>query len=926
MSVRRKQNFLNQQRLNVPDIRAIESAVSNDFDELLKGLITGQGKSYIINGMRINMTGAIGSSATGLQVLVAESAVLHGNSLESGTFYTVPVGQPNEVLNSNVNTRVSGSFVPGALNYVGLEYERVIDPSTTTQAYFWNPSSKSELTKTVPAAIILKYKFIISSSIWAANVLPISIVETDPANNVLSIEDNRPLYNRLGTAGSTTPDPTYTYPWTEGRTENFWHSTSSSSDPFAGGDKQIKTEKEWKDAVMSMIKEIKGTPYWYDLNSGGSVVKLRLDLANLMMTGTGSIIHSQAVAGRLNWDSDIFLNVIGSRLSYKIAINTVSTDVTLADNQVAYIKLVRGKNITPNLIFTNGSSTVTSVGAVSWTNDVVAGDFIKLASDLDTKYFKILSVGSASQVTLTEAWSLASTGSGGAQAQYAWGTYQSNPAPSSDRHIKIVSRDAVPFDEDVLWLFLRQDNGGSTGRVYLRGSAGGELQQGESREISDETSNEVLEYIGSPGEAVSTPDYSGSNGAATAEVTTFTYPAVASMATGQAHTVNAAGDANMYYTWANIDGGGGNPLIGGKIAIEVPLTTGWSDTQVAAAYAAAIGAVSDFSVVDNLDGSITVTNNIAGISTDAANINIGGAFSVVVDTQGSGSPNYVIIDGENLTRSIKRLDQAIAEAVGSLDNPSYDEIIDVVSGAPANDNEITGPVSSGTNITIPLNSRNADVQQQYTVGGGTLGIYLNGVRLNRGEDYAEVGTTGDASSVIQTLFDLIVGDVLIFKAEAANGGASGGGGGTYTAVNIGTVKDADVFKTIAANQFQFRRIQAGTNVTVIQTTDTVIISSTAGVGASQIDTYSANYTLTSAEDVALVQNNGSDVTITLPDAAAVEGKVYNIKKIDAGNTLFIKSVMGQTLDGVDIDAAPLSVTIQFENITMISDGSNWWII
>ncbi len=84
--------------------------------------------------------------------------------------------------------------------------------------------------------------------------------------------------------------------------------------------------------------------------------------------------------------------------------------------------------------------------------------------------------------------------------------------------------------------------------------------------------------------------------------------------------------------------------------------------------------------------------------------------------------------------------------------------------------------------------------------------------------------------------------------------------------------------------------------------------------------------LLSTEDVALVSNAGGDRTITLPDATAVPGKKYDIKLIDSGNTMFIKSVSGQTLDGVDIDAAPLAVTIQNENNTLISNGVNWFLL
>jgi hypothetical protein len=768
MAVRRKQNFLNQQRLNVPDIKALESAASNDFDELLKGLVTGQNKSYFINGFEINMTGAIGSSATGLQVLVADSAVLHGTSSESGTFYTVPVGTPNEILNSNTNSRVTGSFVPGALNYVGLEYERVIDPLTTTQAYFWNPSSKSELTKTVPAAIILKYKFVITSSVWASNVLPLSVVETDASNNVISVEDSRPLLNRLGTAGYTTPDPTYSYPWTnhpEGRSENFWKSTSSSS-PFRGGDKQIKNEKEWKDAIMSMIKEIKGTPYWYDINAGGSIVKLRMDLGNLVMTGSGSIEHSSTNPGQINWSSDIFFTLVTSRLSYKLELDALSSNISLNDNEVAYIKLVRGENIIPNLVFTSGSSSVKSVGGVAWTNDVQAGDYIRLSSDLDTKYVKINSIVGLDEVTLSELWPFSNTGSGGAQAQYAWGTYQTAILPSTDRHVKIAAREDVPFQEDIVWLFLRQDNAGSIARVYIRGMAGGELEEGESRQISDNQSNEILQYVGSPAEHVTTPDYLNAQITAETESITFTYPDASFITSGQSHTLNTYNDIKKYYVWFNVDSAGGDPLIGSRYGVEVAISSSDTDSQVASSVALAIDSTGEFSTIDNLDGTITVVNLKSGQTTDPTNIDVGGVFSINVDTQGVGYPNFYVTDGENLTESIKKLDTISGQLAQALDNlTSYEEVLDIISGSPSNTNEFTGPVSIGTIITIPLNSKDNSIQREYEVGSKKLKVYLNGIRFNRGEDYFEIGSAGTLSSTIQIQFPLIVGDTLIFEHD-----------------------------------------------------------------------------------------------------------------------------------------------------------------
>jgi hypothetical protein len=924
MAIKRSQNFLNQQRVDTPHLRSIESAVRNDFDDVAKGLLTGSDNSYFIRGFEINMTGAIGSSSTSLQVLAADSAVLHTQSNESGTFFVTDSSEANQTLSSTTNEKVEGSFTPGALNYVGIEFTREVDNSTTAQVYFWNPTIDVEFTKTVPLAQTLSYKFVISSSVFTSNVLPLAIIETDAANNVLSVEDRRHMFFRLGTAGSTAPDPSYLYPWDEGREENDFKSTSSAASPFVGGDKQIRTEKEWKDAVMSAIKEIKGTTYWYSQNVAGSLVKTKQDIANMMMTGIGDISHSETIAGKINWSDNINFNFVGSRLTYTLLANPSTSHIVMSDDQAAYIKLVRGKAITPLLVFTNGSSVVSSVGAVSWTNDVVAGDFVKQASQLDTKYYKVLSVDSASQVTLSTPFLELSTGISGTSAEYAWGSYLTDAAPSTDRHVKVVSRKDVPFDEDTYWLFLRQDNGGSLARVYVRGSGFGELEQGERREISDNTAVDVLEYIGSPSEHVSTPDYTNSVVTAVLEQFVISFPPANSTTTGQYFLANSSGDVNEHYFWINKDGGGGNPLLPGKFAHAIAVSTGQPNTVVAAAAAIIIDAITDFSAVDNLDGTVTVTLSTAGDSTDASNFNVGG-LSIVTGIQGNGATNKFVVDDENLTKSIKRLDQALGDFVDSISLEGYEEKITVVSGAPANDNQLTGPISALTTFAIPLNARDSDIQQTYIVGSGTLAIYLNGVRLFVGSDYSEVGAIDSSSYQIQTLIILELDDLLVFKIEGEGAGGAGAGG-TYSGANLGTVSSANVFKQLAGSQFQFRRLTQGSNVTITENANDIIISSSSGVASSNVSVKSSNYTLLSTNDVILADTSSGSIILTLPDATSVSGKKYDLKKISALNSMFIKSILSQTLDGTNIDASPLDVTTNNESITIVAGNGAWWII
>lgn len=84
--------------------------------------------------------------------------------------------------------------------------------------------------------------------------------------------------------------------------------------------------------------------------------------------------------------------------------------------------------------------------------------------------------------------------------------------------------------------------------------------------------------------------------------------------------------------------------------------------------------------------------------------------------------------------------------------PVYLQYVQLVSGAPANGNELTGPISASTNITLPASG---------TYLGDELILTLNGSYLEPGFDYNYVGT-GTRTQVSMT-FDLVVGDRLDFK-------------------------------------------------------------------------------------------------------------------------------------------------------------------
>ena len=112
-----------------------------------------------------------------------------------------------------------------------------------------------------------------------------------------------------------------------------------------------------------------------------------------------------------------------------------------------------------------------------------------------------------------------------------------------------------------------------------------------------------------------------------------------SMTTGDYWNLWDAGDSTAYYVWYNIASGGGDPAIGGKTGVEVAV--GGSDTadQVASATQAAIDALSGMSASVSTD-TVTVTNDTAGITTTAADVDAG--VTVAVTSYGATLPESAV--------------------------------------------------------------------------------------------------------------------------------------------------------------------------------------------------------------------------------------------------------------------------------------------
>lgn len=93
---------------------------------------------------------------------------------------------------------------------------------------------------------------------------------------------------------------------------------------------------------------------------------------------------------------------------------------------------------------------------------------------------------------------------------------------------------------------------------------------------------------------------------------------------------------------------------------------------------------------------------------------------------------------------------------------------------------------------------------------------------------------------------------------------------------------------------------------------------------SFLDTITSDTTLQStSNEVGLVDSTAGDVTITLPPASDMDSKTINLKRIDNSvNSITIDADSSETIDGELTQV----LNTQYSSITIISNGTGWYII
>lgn len=641
MALLQRTRILPNERIDLPDYNRIEDFVCADFKAIHKNVLSNE--NFVFSGFV-----ATGLGTNTLSIAIANSSLVIGG--DDGVLY---IGAPS------LAALATSSLSPGSTNYVEIFVDQ--DTGGSDSRAFWDPTAAggtgAEFSQIIDTFTFLQANLNISTSNFSGDSDKAKICEVDVNGSgvITAIRDRRDLFFRLGRG----INPTFTYPWSS-RTE-------PANTQFNGADKDIKNQKQMNDALMDSIREIKGTAYWYELatttlsgvfrNTGLSVLTAATPTARFAWSGTNLKITDDNLAPS---DADVLARI-------RLFDSTSQLNLTRQDD---------GKEVV-----TVSFSDVADFGVITLDQDgnLIPINYNDSTSTIQTTWNSLASVpatifGSPAEKKLVITYNAA-----GAQVDVLVNantlTKNSNPVThtlsikqgmASDESIaiaddqvlwvqlpdplanvtydavgvtslnyRVTSRGSVPLNDDVYWLAYRDGT-----RLYLRGL--GELEAGESHQISDETSEALAMWLGFDPETATSVPYTDTPDPAFPE--TFT----------------------------------------------------------------------------DQDSLVTA---ISALATDL---------------------NYV--------------------AAAVLGN-AYDEVLLVVSGAPANSNEVTGPVNAGNNVTLPTNSRAGAAPGTYVVGDGRLMISLNGLEWSYNDDFLEVGSPGSTSTQVTTQILLEVGDKLKIHKE-----------------------------------------------------------------------------------------------------------------------------------------------------------------
>ena len=105
--------------------------------------------------------------------------------------------------------------------------------------------------------------------------------------------------------------------------------------------------------------------------------------------------------------------------------------------------------------------------------------------------------------------------------------------------------------------------------------------------------------------------------------------------------------------------------------------------------------------------------------------------------------------------------------------------------------------------------------------------------------------------------------------------------------------------------------------------DGIGLEASNGGSFGSVRSVSASTTITTSDYAILANSTAGAISVTLPAASTVTGRIFFVKRVNAGaNNVVIDPNAAETIDG----AATHTLSAQWARVEFISNGSAWFII
>lgn len=559
--------FLAQERLDLEDINLLISSAELDAQFFVNALISNA--AYIVSGF--NVTSGVGSST--LQVSLANAALLNSNGTNGYSYFVAPSSVSplsGSLVSSSRNyvevylSSVDGTplprnfWDPTANNGAGGEFIQTVNTVVNVQANL-NINTTGFTND--------------------GNHLPVAIIDTNGSGAMELILDQRNLFFRLGYFANTTinyswqsdaysinrNDPTTqlvlasivgTFQVDEtitfsgvgggatavvvsvsgsdlyinqisstsltfgntitGGTSGATATVQSIQDSFSGADKSISNFAQMLRALMTEVKLIKGTDFWF--NSAPASLSSLITADTVSLEFLNSFISPYSSTGSFSWDGSNFRITDKSTTSITLSSPTgtfqVGESVTIKNGLTTVATATVQSYTSPDLVVYFVTAALANGYTVTGNTSGATGTISAFtANPLDSDVIsKIRMLGYNEELSL-----LRQDGQGGTSAIAVPSDsvcYVTVPLPASPTNTNysntlsgsgyatynVVSRTAYVPNTQNYWIAY---NSGST--LVVRGF--GELQVGEQINIGDELAP-IESYVGMPSGSNTPPDYS----------------------------------------------------------------------------------------------------------------------------------------------------------------------------------------------------------------------------------------------------------------------------------------------------------------------------------------------------------------------------------------------------------------------------------